>query len=81
MPRGKPKAGRKSPEVAAARNRPSPGVLVNDPGGSLTAAEVEFGRAMDRFRREQRRPFPTCAETLAVLLSLGYRKVDPPPEG
>lgn len=38
--------------------------------------EREFIVAMERYRR--RRPFPTCAETLAVLKSLGYRKVAEP---
>jgi hypothetical protein len=30
--------------------------------------------AMDRFKREKRRPFPTWSEVLHVLKSLGYRK-------
>jgi phosphoglycolate phosphatase-like HAD superfamily hydrolase len=36
--------------------------------------ELEFLKAIDAYKREQRRPFPTCAEVLAVLKSLGYRK-------
>jgi len=39
-----------------------------------TPDELEFMRAMDAFKREQRQPFPTLAETLAVLKSLGYAK-------
>ncbi len=40
--------------------------------------EVEFGRAMEMYRRTRHRKFPTCAETLAVLKALGYRKIEPP---
>lgn len=36
--------------------------------------EFEFLRAMEKYRREQRRPFPTCCEVLRVLKSLGYRR-------
>ena len=37
--------------------------------------ESEFMKAMDRYKRENRRPFPTWSEVLEVLRSLGYRKV------
>jgi len=49
-------------------------------GADLTPEQVEFGKAMERFKRERRRPFPTCSEVLEVLKSLGYRKVDQPKE-
>lgn len=39
-----------------------------------TADEVEFATALDRYKREKRRPFPTTREILKVLLDLGYRK-------
>lgn len=39
-----------------------------------TEDELEFMQAMDQYRRENRRPFPTCSEVLEVLLSLGYCK-------
>ena len=42
--------------------------------------EVEFMTAVERYKRERRRPFPTCSEVLAVLQSLGYRKVAEPTE-
>jgi len=32
-------------------------------------------KAMERYKRENRRPFPTWSEVLEVLSSLGYRKV------
>ena len=38
-------------------------------------AELAFLRAMDRYKRENQRPYPTWHEVLEVLLSLGYRKV------
>jgi hypothetical protein len=44
-------------------------------GSDLTAEEVEFGRAMEAYRRTRRRPYPTYGEVLGVLRSLGYRKV------
>lgn len=37
--------------------------------------EAEFMKAMDRYKRENRRPFPTWSEVLEVLHSLGYRRV------
>lgn len=38
--------------------------------------ETAFMRAMERYKRENRRPFPTWSEVLEVLVSLGYRKVE-----
>jgi hypothetical protein len=47
-----------------------------------TDEETMFMKAMERYKRENRRPFPTWSEVLEVLSSLGYRKVaeetDPP---
>ncbi len=37
--------------------------------------EVQFMKAMDQYKRDNRRPFPTWSETLEVLLAIGYRKV------
>ena len=37
--------------------------------------ETSFMKAMERYKRENRRPFPTWSEVLEVLSSLGYRKV------
>ena len=39
--------------------------------------ETNFMKAMERYKRENRRPFPTWSEVLEVLISLGYRKVAP----
>jgi len=40
--------------------------------------EIGFMRAMDQYKRENRRPFPTWSEVLEVLRALGYRKVAEP---
>jgi hypothetical protein len=43
--------------------------------------EILFMRAMDQYKRDNRRPFPTWSEVLEVLFALGYRKVaDPIPQ-
>jgi hypothetical protein len=43
-----------------------------------TEDEIVFMKAMDQYKRSNRRPFPTWSEVLEVLLSLGYRKVAEP---
>lgn len=60
-------------------------IVVNTPsaeqGPAATAEELEWLKAVDAYRR--RRPFPTWREVLALLRSLGYRKLapaGPPPE-
>jgi hypothetical protein len=40
--------------------------------------EIIFMKAMDQYKRANRRPFPTWSEVLEVLYSLGYRKVAEP---
>ena len=37
--------------------------------------EIEFMKAMDQYKRDNRRPFPTWSEVLEVLRAIGYRKV------
>jgi hypothetical protein len=36
--------------------------------------EIVFMKAMDQYKRANRRPFPTWSEVLEVLRALGYRK-------
>lgn len=43
-------------------------------GSEYGPDEVEFMLAVERFRREKNRRFPTCSDVLGVLKSLGYRK-------
>ncbi len=38
--------------------------------------EITFMKAMDLYKRANRRPFPTWSEVLEVLRSLGYRKTE-----
>ena len=40
-----------------------------------TDEEILFMKAMDQYKRDNRRPFPTWSEVLEVLRALGYRKV------
>jgi hypothetical protein len=40
--------------------------------------EIIFMKAMDLYKRANRRPFPTWSEVLEVLYALGYRKVAEP---
>ena len=42
-----------------------------------TAAELEFMRAMQEYKRSSGRPFPTWSEVLEVVRELGYRKDEP----
>jgi hypothetical protein len=48
------------------------------PGSDYTDDELEFLRAIDRYKKCGRRPHPSWREVLQVLLSLGYRKVAEP---
>src|SRR5689334_22355839 len=40
--------------------------------------EILFMKAMDQYKRDNRRPFPTWSEVLEVLHALGYRKIAEP---
>lgn len=40
--------------------------------------EIHFMKAMDTYKRQSGRQFPTWSEVLEVLISLGYRKVEAP---
>jgi hypothetical protein len=39
-----------------------------------TPAEIEFMSAMDGYKRQSGRMFPTCSEVLEVIKALGYEK-------
>ena len=45
-----------------------------------TTEEVEFMTALDEYKRNSGRMFPTCSEILEVLIGLGYAKTPPVPE-
>jgi hypothetical protein len=57
--------------------RKSTGVAEANLGGNYSDEEAEFLKAMDAYQRTRRRPFPSWTEVLAVLKSLGYRKIQP----
>jgi hypothetical protein len=38
--------------------------------------EIEFMRAMDEYKRDAGRMFPTCSEVLEVIRALGYHKLN-----
>lgn len=40
----------------------------------LTLDELEFLRAVDKWKREHGRPFPRLTDYLSILRSLGYAK-------
>ena len=42
---------------------------------SYTADEIEFMFAMQKFKDNNRKPYPDCRDILGVLRALGYRKV------
>ena len=41
---------------------------------SLTQDELEFARAMEKFKKAGSKPFPSWSEVLKVLKELGYRR-------
>jgi hypothetical protein len=47
------------------------------PDHVFTDDEVEFLSAVEAYKKDNRRPFPSWCEILRVLRSLGYRKVQP----
>ena len=72
---------RRRAENAAAKRKSSERRRLIDPTTcerDYTDDETEFMKAMDRYKRENRRPFPTWSEVLEVLRSLGYRRVAEP---
>ena len=48
-----------------------------DDGANIDPEEWDFVNALDRYKRENCRPFVTGREVLAVLKSRGYRKIAP----
>jgi hypothetical protein len=51
------------------------------PGSDYSDDEREFLIAIERYKRERRRPHPTWREVLFVVRSLGYRKGKPADAG
>ena len=43
----------------------------------ITPEAQEFGNAIDKYKRDNRRPFPMWSEILEIVIALGYRRVAP----
>jgi hypothetical protein len=71
MDRRKPGSDRRRPER---RRQVDPTTCERD----YNDDEIEFMKAMDQYKRDNRRPFPTWSEVLEVIRALGYRKVAQP---
>ena len=46
--------------------------------GQMTDEQFDFVMAIDRYKKQNARPFPTWTEVLEVIKALGYRKVNDP---
>ena len=46
--------------------------------GEMTDEQFEFLMAIEKYKRVNKRPFPTWTEVLDVIHALGYRKVAEP---
>ena len=64
--------GRYAAKQKTGRRRIDPTTCERD----YTDAETTLIKAMDRYKRENKRPFPTYSEVLQVIVSLGYRKCE-----
>lgn len=73
MPRPVPKAG-----PSSRKRRCAGGFSAVSRGSEYTAEEVEFLRALERYKVLNHRPIPTWCEVLQVVVALGYRKVAEP---
>jgi len=74
---------RRRAENAAAKRKSSERRRLIDPTTcerDYSDDETDFMKAMDRYKRDNRRPFPTWSEVLEVLRALGYRKIAEPTE-
>lgn len=68
------RSGRDRREKGERRRQIDPTTCERD----YTDDEIQFMKAMDQYKRENRRPFPTWSEVLEVLRALGYRRVAEP---
>lgn len=46
--------------------------------GQMSDEQFEFLMAIDQYKRQNTRPFPTWTEVLEVIKAIGYRKVAEP---
>ena len=69
---GKDRRVEKDKEEGERRRQVDPTTCEKD----YSEEEIVFMKAMDQYKRANRRPFPTWSEVLEVLRSLGYRKTE-----
>lgn len=68
--KGTGKAQRTTPASPAKRSAPQPPV---DP--ETDPDLLDFLRAVDHYKRQRSRPFPSYSELLTILRSLGWRRI------
>jgi len=68
------RSGRDRREKGERRRQVDPTTCEKD----YSEEEIDFMKAMDLYKRANRRPFPTWSEVLEVLRALGYRRVEEP---
>ena len=66
------RAGGERRQVGERRRQVDPTTCEKD----YSDEEIIFMKAMDQYKRSNRRPFPTWSEVLEVLRSLGYRRTE-----
>ena len=69
-----PKATKRTSEPRG-RSVGSESVYSLNPGSEYGQNELEFLKAIDAYKRENGRPFPSWTEILEIAISLGWRKV------
>jgi hypothetical protein len=52
------------------------GYLADNLGWDYSDDEEEFIMAVDRYKRDHRRPYPDARDILAIVAALGYRKME-----
>jgi hypothetical protein len=70
----------KSPPLAIKRHsgkRFEAGRFMGEHGADMTPQQIDFGRALDAYKRKYQRPHPTSSQVLDVLKAMGYRLVAP----
>ncbi len=65
-------SGKRKSQPAKSGTSAKPGVAKPD---QMSAELLEFIQAIDEYKRNQQRPFPTWSEILTIVMELGYRKV------
>jgi hypothetical protein len=73
------KSGNDRQTQASARTKPvfEPGKFLTETGAELTPRQIDFGKAMEAYKRKNHRPHPTYSQVLDVIDSMGYRLVAP----